>query len=699
MKKISFLMLLASAILLLNCRSDQFPEKENYNNSGAFQLTSKRISLNESKHKAKLLPELEKAEVGIKSFKSNAQGKLVNYGNGVSIDTDDVIYIENGPNYYTYTFRINRENAPADAPVENLVLSPLSDGTYREMLVTYDLTSQEKNTILSGGGVDLSGKIGYIPLQSGTYSTGLMQKTNDNCYWVVDYTFTTCSAGEHNHGEMADEDGGVCEAEVQSVIVVNSAEYVCPNPGGSDPGTIYNPGNTTYPGNNTNPSTEPGATTAGSTTDPTGTSSPCGEGGISTQPQDPSSTLGDQPCNNGIPTLPNLTKPFSLVIKNLSFINLPQNITIYNGLKDYYNANNGSTEAVNLINWANTFFTQNPTTTWAQFLPMLTFVHSFLQENTNVSSHFSQYPEDLNKILFKGLNYNNISDVTFANKFASAFAEILIAEKNNTVSQINIQDFTWKAAKDYMIYLIKQNAASAVKYGRVIYEDSSEYFSQHPNSLQKVNDFLEYLKVGVETEAQVITNPKYMKWTDILLCWLFELGDFPVNDTTGFTLPTIGFSGSDYTISGITTPYVIPMRYLSAHKMKNGVPEANSVLDIRKRAIDQIKNTGSTAPLNLEWVFGSDATVETITKLDGMQFCLGSYRTDVYINALGNNQYKLTFVIKNKTGWQSGTRGLNDYNGNPTDDSIIPDKPRGTGVHLGGTIGETFGWQEIITVN
>lgn len=81
-----------------------------------------------------------------------------------------------------------------------------------------------------------------------------------------------------------------------------------------------------------------------------------------------------------------------------------------------------------------------------------------------------------------------------------------------------------------------------------------------------------------------------------------------------------------------------------------------------------------------------------------MQFCLESYRIDVYINALGNNQYKLTFIIKNKIGWQSGTRGLNDHNGNPLDDSIIGDKPRGTGVHLGGTIGETFGWQEIITI-
>ncbi|WEK69138.1 MAG: hypothetical protein P0Y62_14960 [Candidatus Chryseobacterium colombiense] len=65
---------------------------------------------------------------------------MIDYGNGVSIDTDDVIYIENGPHYYTYTFHIKRDNAPEDAPLENLLLSPLPDGSYREL---YTLTSIE----------------------------------------------------------------------------------------------------------------------------------------------------------------------------------------------------------------------------------------------------------------------------------------------------------------------------------------------------------------------------------------------------------------------------------------------------------------------------------------------------------------------------------------------------------------------------
>ncbi|AZA62531.1 hypothetical protein [Chryseobacterium indoltheticum] len=56
-------LILIVAITAYSCRTDQFPEAQSFiNDSSKFQLTSKRISLDESKHKAKLLPELEKAE-------------------------------------------------------------------------------------------------------------------------------------------------------------------------------------------------------------------------------------------------------------------------------------------------------------------------------------------------------------------------------------------------------------------------------------------------------------------------------------------------------------------------------------------------------------------------------------------------------------------------------------------------------------
>lgn len=159
MKKYVFLrlcLILTMAFSAYSCRTDHFHENETLNNTSKFQLTSKRISLNEAKHKSFLLHELEKAEKAFKNSKTN--GRVIGYGNGVSIDTDDVIYIENGPNYHTYTFHIKRENAPADAPLENLLLVPRPHGKYNEFLIAYNLTETEREKLQAGLPIDTNGK-------------------------------------------------------------------------------------------------------------------------------------------------------------------------------------------------------------------------------------------------------------------------------------------------------------------------------------------------------------------------------------------------------------------------------------------------------------------------------------------------------------------------------------------------------------
>ncbi|WP_294287200.1 hypothetical protein, partial [uncultured Chryseobacterium sp.] len=120
MKRNYFIMLLALALILFSCQTENMTDEPvSVDTGNKFQLTSRRISLNDSKHKLKLTPELSKAETFLKFLKPDVSGKTVSYGNGVSIDTDDVIYIENGLNYHTYTFHIKRENAPENAPLEN----------------------------------------------------------------------------------------------------------------------------------------------------------------------------------------------------------------------------------------------------------------------------------------------------------------------------------------------------------------------------------------------------------------------------------------------------------------------------------------------------------------------------------------------------------------------------------------------------
>lgn len=344
MKKISSLMLLA-LVFLLSCRTDQFPEKEVYNNTSAFQLTSKRISLNESKHKAKLLPELEQVENMFKTFsKSNAQGKLVNYGEGVSIDTESVIYIENGPNYHTYTFNIIRDNALPTNPVENLVLTPLTDGTYKELLVFYNLTIQEKQILLNGGLVNTKGKTTITELSQGTYTP--LSKGMTACGWQETYTMMGCSdvhdgVSTHNSGNT--ETWGSCTADRKPglyMTMVYKCDFIFT--GNETGGEEYGPGDE---------NTEP-----------------CNGNGVATNPTDPNTNIGEGGCS-GVVTIPTLSMSFSMIVRSLPSevkILLNSNTAFYNGLNTYYTANQ-TPQGENFVRWAAQFSWENQNVTWAQF--------------------------------------------------------------------------------------------------------------------------------------------------------------------------------------------------------------------------------------------------------------------------------------------------------------------------------------------
>ncbi len=301
-RKIIFrLSLVAVFLVSYSCRNDMLPEKEIFENSSQFQLTSRRMSLAESKHKLQLLPEISEAQTLLRSVKSNVAGKIIDYGNGTSIDTNDVIYIENGPNYHTYTFNIIRENAPANAPLENLVLSPLSDGTYREILVSYYITDQEKEILRSGGTVDTKNKVTYQSLETGSFQSGITSKTQD-CHLEINFYYTECSENMHHHGEQYPE----CTANQPSELVYVITEVCTDTSGGSD-----NPWNPNFPD-------LPGGGGGG---EEGGSSTPCNGNGVLTGPQTPASGIGYDSGDGctGVPTSPNIpnlsnpcekTKPF-----------------------------------------------------------------------------------------------------------------------------------------------------------------------------------------------------------------------------------------------------------------------------------------------------------------------------------------------------------------------------------------------------
>lgn len=372
-KFISRLLLLVTILVALySCRNNElFSEAETFDNSSQFKLSSKTIRLDQSKHKLVLKTELQKAVTSLQKVKTNLFGKTVDYSN-VFIDTDNVTYIENGPNFYTYTFNLIRENAPENALIENLILAPKADGTYKEILVTYNLTAQEKKAILNGKNVSTKGKSYIMELSSNTFNP--IASKSQSCSWVEADSYTWCSEGVHHNGEGS----GSCTASVKSQIIkvmllkCESIDDGSGNTGGGGTG-----GGTGDSGGGGGSGTGPGS--GGGT--PT---EPCNGNGVATGPLEPSTDIGDGTNCSGIPTTPTLST-FFIYVKNLpadlkALINDASNNEFYEGLKSYYDASNASENSKNIIRWA-LAFKQNNSITWEQFLPMLQFTDNFIAEN------------------------------------------------------------------------------------------------------------------------------------------------------------------------------------------------------------------------------------------------------------------------------------------------------------------------------
>src|SRR5690606_12158883 len=136
---------------------------------------------------------------------------LVSFGDIINIDTDHVIYIENCPNYHIYTFSIQRENPLPGDPLENLVLSPLPDGSYKELLVTYHLTTQEKALLTEGSFIIPHNKIS-VAESSSNFSNLFLQKSQDCVWTTVVVGYTTCSENVHSNGEGSSQ----CSADTRS---------------------------------------------------------------------------------------------------------------------------------------------------------------------------------------------------------------------------------------------------------------------------------------------------------------------------------------------------------------------------------------------------------------------------------------------------------------------------------------------------
>ncbi|WP_147474510.1 hypothetical protein [Chryseobacterium nematophagum] len=394
---ISGFILIALASFLSSCRNnDILMENEIPNSSSKFQLISKTISLDQSKHKIILNNTLKKVQRNIQTM--NLLGKVVD--GDIYIDTDNITYIENGLNYHTYTFNLVRDHSSDHSPLENLVLTPLPDGTYKELLVSYNLTKQEKQILKAGGYIDIRGKETITELSDGILTSASKGSEMTSCGFVETYTIRGCSDvhnGISTHNENNTSEWGNCKADRKPGVHMTMT-YRCdfindtnnPGTGGGDGGSIGDGSGTYVPG-------------GGSTT-------PCNGNGIATGPFNPTENLGEGNCT-GIPTSPTVTlSTFFRYIKSLptdlqNLINNPENKAFFKGLQSCYDANN-SEEFKNIIKWG-LQFKQNNTITWEEFQPIFLAGYNFLTDNyadtTNPEQIFTRI-KNLNDALIQNPN-------------------------------------------------------------------------------------------------------------------------------------------------------------------------------------------------------------------------------------------------------------------------------------------------------
>ena len=211
-----------------------------------------------------LKEKLSKLQENIKKRKTNAQNKTV-YSSALDfyINTDYATYIESTDStYHSYTFAIIR-TIETDY-LENLLISLQPDGSYKTILLTYNITTQEKEDLLNGFQVNLLDKVNFTIIENLDVFDTLFNKTSADCYNITS-DVTPCAGGySHTHESVYNSSiGDMCGGSV--TIVTSTPDYNCLDSlsgnGNTSPGNTGNTGNTggqTTGGNDAGDSDESG---------------------------------------------------------------------------------------------------------------------------------------------------------------------------------------------------------------------------------------------------------------------------------------------------------------------------------------------------------------------------------------------------------------------------------------------------------
>ncbi|WP_428069648.1 hypothetical protein [Chryseobacterium gambrini] len=310
-----------------------------------------------------------------------------------------------------------------------------------------------------------------------------------------------------------------------------------------------------------------------------------------------------------------------------------------------YNAIDGS-----MYNFMISFFNQNPTTTVQQF------------QNWFIDGQ---------------LNYQNSSDVEFAGNLSALSHDLLIANQNNTLNQLQANWPNWEKIKQNIKNSIAQGVHQTAKIVKTYYDEvSGNPYTNNAATRVVLNLYIDALRNEIKQTTNM--NKDTMKWQDLFNIWLFELMPNPYS-SINFTWNSNVINGSNLYNANTNAVYKFP----------KGSPDM----------MNEIKNGLSNGTFNVGnsmsryfWYNFTQYYATLSNNNVGIQM-LGSYNTKATVISKSGNSAVVRFYIFNTLGWDSGTRFVQTADGTV---GIIPNKEIGEGIHLGGNLDNTYTWEEII---
>ena len=109
----------------------------------------------------------------------------------------------------SYTFAVTRDED--NGLVENLLLSLQEDGSYKVVLISYDLTDLEREKIQNNEIVDLANKVTYQLIEDDTISTNILSRSVDDDCFGFDVRYEMCCENFHSSLDILNGEQCICE--------------------------------------------------------------------------------------------------------------------------------------------------------------------------------------------------------------------------------------------------------------------------------------------------------------------------------------------------------------------------------------------------------------------------------------------------------------------------------------------------------